>query len=111
MLQTMPKDKQSSFVDIDNWEEFKKKQISHFGNSNVFRREELKKFSMMDQPLQTTQELADQLVPAINTLKSHLKSVATFHDQDLLYTNTLTPTLTDTIIKCIPLYIRQTFDP
>ena len=111
MLQTMPTDKQSSFVHIDDWEEFKRKLISEFGNTNVFRREALNKFSRMDQPLQTTQELANQLVPAINTLKSHLKCVATFHNQDLLYSNTLTPTLTDTIIKCIPLYIRQTFDP
>ena len=102
MLQSMPLNKQSSFVHIDSWKEFKEKLIIDFGNTDVFRREALRQFSQMDQPLQTVQELADILVPTINTLKSHIQCVATFHNPDLLYTNTLSPTLIDTILNCIP---------
>ena len=63
------------------------------------------------QPLQTVQELADILVPTINTLKSHIQCMATFHDHDLLYTNMLSPTLIDTILNCIPPLICPTFLP
>ena len=82
--------------------EFKKKLITDFGNTDVFRHKALRQFSQMDQPLQTVQELAVVLVPTINTLKSHIQCVATFHDHDLLYTNMLSPTLIDTILNCIP---------
>ena len=110
MLQSMPLNKQSSFVHIDSWEEFKKKLITYYGNTDVFRRKALCQFSQMDQPLQTVQELADVLVPTINTLKSHIQCVATFHDHDLLYTNMLSPTLIDTIINCIPpLFVKPFF--
>ena len=54
-------------------------------------------------------ELVDQLVPDINTLKSHIKRVATFHDPVHLHTNMLSSTLNDTIINCISIPIRQTF--
>ena len=109
MLQSMPINKQSSFVHINSWEEFKKKLINNFGNTNVFRHEAFRQFTQMDQPLQTVQELADILVPTINTLKSHVQRVATFHDHDLLYTNALSPTLIDTLLSCIPPSIPSTF--
>ena len=38
MLQTMPIDKQSAFVHIDSWQEFKDKLINDFGSIHVFRR-------------------------------------------------------------------------
>ena len=109
MLQTMPLDKQSAYVHIDNWKEFKDKLINDFGSIHVFRREALKQFSHLDQPLQSLQELVEHLVPAIKTLESHIKCVATFHDPDLLYNNTLTSSLNDTIISCIPVASRQFF--
>ena len=68
-------------------------------------------FSQLDQPQQTVQELVELLVPAINTLNSHIKCVATFHDPVFLYTNTLSSTLDNTIINCIPIYTHQTFFP
>ena len=91
------------------WQEFKDKLINDFGSLHVFRREVLKQFSHLDQPLQGLQELIEQLVPAIKTLESHIKCVATFHDPDLLYNNTLTSSLNDTIISCIPIASRQFF--
>ena len=48
MLQTMPINKQSSFVHIDSWEEFKKKLINDFGNTDVFRREAISQFSQLE---------------------------------------------------------------
>ena len=66
-------------------------------------------FSHLDQPLQGLQELVEQLVPAIKTLESHIKCVATLHNPVLLYNNTLTSSLNDTIISCIPITSRQFF--
>ena len=83
--------------------------ISDFGSIRAFQREALKQFSHLDQPLQTLKELVNQLVPAIKTLDSHIKCVATFHDPVLLYNNTLSSTLNDTIINCLPISIRQSF--
>ena len=76
MLQTMPLDKQSAFIHIDSWQEFKDKLINDFGSIHVFQFEALKKFSHLDQPLQTLKDLVEQLVPPIKTLKSHIKFVA-----------------------------------
>ena len=42
-------------------------------------------------------------------LESHIKCVATFHDPVLLYNNTLTSSLNDTIISCIPITSCQFF--
>ena len=42
MLQTMPLDKQSAFVHIDSWQEFKDKLINNFGSIHVFQWEALK---------------------------------------------------------------------
>ena len=65
MLQVMPIDKQSFFVNIDNWQEFKTKLIHVFGNTDVFQHEALKQFNQLDQPMQTRKEIADQLVPRV----------------------------------------------
>ena len=65
--------------------------------------------SRLDQPLQTLRDLVKQLVPAIKTLEPHIKCLATFHDPVLLYNNTLTSSLKDTIINCIPITSRQSF--
>ena len=51
LLQTMPLDKQSAFLHIDNWQEFKDKLICDFGSLETFQREALKQFSQIDQPL------------------------------------------------------------
>ena len=74
-------------------EEFKDKIINDFGSIHVFRCKALKQFSHLDQTLQGLQELVEQLVPAIKTLKSHIKCVATFNHPVLLYNNTLTSSL------------------
>ena len=54
-------------------------------------------------------DLADQLVPRVNTQKSHIKCVAAFHNPVHLYTNKLSSTLNDTIINCLPITVRQPF--
>ena len=97
----MPLDKQSAYVHIHSWQEFKDKLINNFGSIHVFQQEAFKQFSHIDQPLQTLKELVEQLVPAIKTLESHIKCVATFHDSVLLYNNTLNSSLNDTIISYI----------
>ena len=54
-------------------------------------------------------DLADQLVPRVNTQKSHIKCVAAFHNPVHLYTKKLSSTLNDTIINCLPITVRQPF--
>ena len=105
----MPIDKQSSFVHIDSWQEFKDKLICDFGNTEVFRCEDFRQFCQLDQLLQTTKKLTDQLVPAVNTLKSHIKCVAAFYDPIYLYANTLFSSLNNIIISCLPITVRKQF--
>ena len=109
ILQTMPLHKQSAYVHIDSWQEFKDKLIKGFGSIYVFRCEALKQFSHLDQPLQTLRELVKQLVPVIKTLESHIKCLDTFHDPVLLNKNILTSYFNDIIISRIPITSRQSF--
>ena len=99
----MPLDNQSGFLHIDNWQEFKDKLICDFCSLEMFQGEALKQFSQIDQPLQTLKELTDILVPAINSLKSYIKCVATFMDPTILNNITLSSTLNELIISCIPI--------
>ena len=111
MFQGLPIDKRSSFLHVDNWNEFKGKLVDEFGSIEIFRHKALKLFTQLDQPLQNRNELTNVLAPRINGLKSTIKCVADFYDHTILYSITLSSALVDTIIQCIPVSVRPTFLP
>ena len=51
--------------------------------------------------------MADLLVPAVNTLKSYIKCVASFQDPNLLNSITLNSSLNDLIISCFQIFVCQ----
>ena len=57
MFQGLPLEKRSSFVHIDNSDELKCKLVDAFRSIEVFRREALKLFTQLDQPLLNVKEL------------------------------------------------------
>ena len=84
MFQGLSLNRRSSFVHVDNWDEFKVKLIDEFGSVEVFRCEALKLFTQLDQPLQNVKELTDKLAPRVNGLKYTIKCVVDFHDPAIL---------------------------
>ena len=111
MFQGLLLDKRSSFVHVDNWDEFKGKLVDEFGSIEVFRCEALKLFTQLNQPLQNVKEFTNVLAPRINGLKSTIKCVADFLDHTVLYNITLFSALIDIIIQCIPVSVHPTFLP
>ena len=90
---------------FDNWDKFKGKLVDEFGSIEVFRREALKLFTQLDQPLQNVKELTNMLAPRINGLKSSIKCVADFHDHTVLRPGR------HHHIYCIPVWVCPTFLP
>ena len=78
MLQAMLLNTKCAFIHMDSWEEFKSKLLNKFGNLEVFRREALKQFLQLDQPLHSMHDLTTLLAPRIDILKSYIKCVANF---------------------------------
>ena len=91
-----------------DWNRFKDKLISSFGNVAAFKRKVHRQFNLSSRT-NSIKELVGDLAPRMQTLVTTLESIAVFHPNDLLNKLTLTPPLKEAIIKHLPPVIHPQF--